>query len=441
MSRAHAHDLWRRFLNPDYVGLLEALDFGRAFVRAEGARLWDESGREYTDFLAGFGVHNLGHNHPRLVAALGAALESRRPSMLNVDAPLEAGLLAERLAGLAGAGLCRTAFANSGAEAVEIAIQAARAATGRSALLSCDGAYHGLSAGALSLMGRAERRRPFEPLLAGCGQVPFGDAAALAAACRRLRPAAFFVEPVQGEGGVNVPPEPYLVEAAGICRRSACLLVLDEIQTGLGRTGAAFAADLREVRPDALLVGKALSGGMVPVAAAMLTAEVWERSFAGPERCRQHTSTFAGGLLAMVAGLETLAVLEAEGLAARTAELGAELLAGLKDLAGKHPVIREVRGRGLLLGVEFEPPGTLLGLALPGWARAGLYAQVVSAILLAEHGFLTQPCSLAPGVLRVEPPLVIGREDSARFLTALDRTLASCPSPGSAALAALRQRL
>jgi len=437
--RRRSHDLWRRFVNPDYVRVLETLGFGRAFVRSSGTKLHGEDGREYTDFLAGFGVHNIGHNHPRLIARLREVLESGEPSMLNVDAPLAAGLLAERLSGMTRPELCRAAFTSGGAEAVEVAIKAARAATGRSGLISCHGAYHGLTAGALSLMGGEGPGRRFGTLLGGVVQVPFGDVAALEEACARRRPAAFFVEPIQAEGGVRVPPEEYLREAGRACRKAGTLLVVDEIQTGLGRTGKAFATDFTEVLPDILLVGKALSGGVVPVAAAVMTAAVWSRAFSGMEKFNSCMSTFSGGRLAMAAGLAVLEILQDEKLAERADRLGAELLDGLRQLAAGHGATLEVRGKGLLAGVEFQKGSAWLRWAVPRCARDQLFAQILSAMLLEKHGFLTQPCGLAPRVLRIEPPLTITSGEIQGFLRALDDVLTICPSMGSAVLSALRK--
>jgi len=441
MSREEAHRLWRQFANPDYMDLLEALDFGRCFVRASGTRLYDDAGREYTDFLAGFGVHNIGHNHPRVVNALHEALDSQMPSMLNADAPLMAGRLAARLTALTHSSLCRASFANSGAEAADMAIKAARAATGRGLIVSCAGGYHGLSVGTLPLLGRAEFAWPFGATGADATQIPFDDLQALEEVCARRQPAAFIVEPIQGEGGIRVASGGYLREAGRICRRHGCLLVIDEIQTGLGRTGVLFATDFAEVVPDILLLGKALSGGLVPVSAAMMTADVWARAFGGPERCRMNASTFAGGHLAMTAALEVLAVLVDEGLAARAKKLGAVLLQELGGLAARHTVIKEVRGSGLLIGVEFEAPEGLLAKAVPAWAREGLFAHVIAARLLKDYGMLTTVCSLAPAVLRVEPPLVISADEAGTFVAALDRVLADIPSYNSAVWSALWQRL
>jgi acetylornithine/succinyldiaminopimelate/putrescine aminotransferase len=440
MTHPESHELWRRFINPDYVALLEAFEFGRDFVRAEGMRLFDADGRAYLDFLAGFGVHNVGHNHPHVVKALVDALSANRPSMLNIDAPRAAGQLAERLCGLTHPALNRVAFANSGAEAVDIAIKAA--ASGRTGpLLACEGGYHGLSVGALSLIGYEGAKHAFKAVLPQVAYVPYGDSEALREACARLRPSAFFVEPVQSEGGVFVPDPRYLVDAARICKEYECALVVDEIQTGLGRTGTLFATDFRAVVPDIVLVGKALSGGLVPVAATLMRQEVWDRAFKGPSRCMLNASTFAGGHLAMTAGLETLSVMELEQLAAQAERKGAAFMEGLKELAARHSMIADVRGRGLLLGIEFAPPKGILSKAVPTWARAGLFAQVVAAVLMRDFRIVTQPCTLAPGVLRVEPPLVVGESDMATFLHALERTLSAVSTYSTAVLTAARLRL
>ena len=432
---------YARYVNPGFAELLSALDYGRAFVRARGARLWDAEGREYADFLAGFGVHNIGHNHPRLLAALRESLASEAPSMLNIDAPACQAALAETLCRLTHPELCRAFFAGGGAEAVEMALKTARAATGREAILACRGGYHGLTTGALAATDAPALRAPFGPLLPGVSWVPFGDLAALQEACARLRPAAFLVEPVQGEGGVNIPPPDYLARAAAICRAHGALLIVDEIQTGLGRTGALFATPFADCVPDVLLLGKALSGGVVPIALGLVRAAVWKKAFAGPARCNLNASTFAGGALACAAAAETLAILADENLAARAAGLGALLLDRLRRLAPRHAAIRAVRGRGLLAGIELAPPGGLLLRAVPAWAREGLHAQVLCALLLRDHGIIAQPCSLRPGVLRVEPPLIITEADIDRFVSALDASLAACPTPRAALKMAFRKRV
>ena len=438
-TRESVHDLWRKFVNPDYVGLLESFDYGRHFTWAQGASLRDEAGRQYTDFLAGFGVHNVGHNHPRLIRRLHEAIDAPQPSMLNIDASADVALLAQALNRATHPELCRTVFTSGGGEAVEAAIKAVRAATGRNPLVACTGAWHGVSTGALSLMGDAEHKRGFGRLLADVIHIPFGDATALEHVCRQHKPAAFFVEPIQGEGGIRVPSAEYFSAVRDICTRTGALMVVDEIQTGLGRTGTLFATPFDRVLPDILLVGKALSGGMVPVAACLMTAAVWSSAFSGPARCNLCTATFSGGRLAMVTGLETLRIVEEEQLSARARELGTVLLDGLRRLATQHPIIKDVRGCGLLAGIEFHPAGGLLGAVIPRWARSQLFAQVVAAVLLRDHGFITQTCGLAPTVLRIEPPLVISANDIERLLDALDKVLTAYPSYTTATGAAIRK--
>jgi acetylornithine/succinyldiaminopimelate/putrescine aminotransferase len=439
MSREQAHELWRRFVSPDFVDLLETFDFGRCFVRAEGNCLYDDAGREYTDFLAGFGVHNIGHNHPVLVRALQTALGSLQPSMLNVDAPALAGEVAERLTGLTHESLCRTAFGNSGAEVVDLALRAAWAATGRPDIIACHDAYHGLSVGSLSLMGQPQVRKEFALASDRVHHIPFNDLDVLEDACRRHRPAAFIVEPIQAEGGINCPDEHYLPRAAEMCRRWGTLLIVDEIQTGLGRTGRWFATDLARVQPDILLLGKALSGGIVPVSAAMMAADVWKRGFSGPRRRTFVSSTFAGNALAMTAALTTLSIIEAEHLCDCAGRLGERLKQSLETLRGKHKMIQDIRGEGLLVGIEFAAPSGFLAGMVPAWARDGLYAQVASLLLLRDHGLLTQPCSLNGRVLRLEPPLAVSQNDLDRLCPALNSVLEQRPSFRSAALSAFRR--
>ncbi len=439
IDRRKSHELWRKFVNPDYVDLLEAFDFGKNFVRAKGTKLFDEDGREYVDFLSGFGVHNLGHNHPRLIDALHAELKSDSPSMLNVNASAPPALVAQKLNEMSHPALRRTVFANSGAEAAEIALKIARAATGRNSLVSCRGGWHGLTAGALSLMDDEMHRRGSAPSTGEVLHIPFDDLSALEAACRSHRPAAFVVEPIQGEGGIRVPSIDYLRRAKAVCVKANCLFIVDEIQTGIGRTGAPFASDFSQATPDVLLLGKALGGGLLPAAACMTTSEIWAAAFSGPQRCNLCASTFAGGRLAMTVALETLNILQEERLAERSAERGEYLLSKLQTLAGKHDIIREVRGRGLFVAVEFHPPRGTIAKIIPQWARQGIFAQVVSAILLRDHGILTQTCGLAPTTLRAEPPLVVSREEIDAFCAALDATLTAYPTYNSAAIAAVRK--
>jgi putrescine aminotransferase len=418
-------DKYARHVNPSFIRLLGVLGYGRVFERAADVRLWDHEGREYLDFLAGFGAVNLGHNHPRLVRRLQEFLGSRALNLVHVGPSGPAAELAEALASLAPP-LEIALFSSGGGEAVESALKLARAATGRTAFVYAEGGFHGTGFGALSVMGEERLRRPFEPLLEGCAAVPFGDLAALEKALQRRRVAAFVVEPVQSEGGVRIPPAGYLAGARELCRRAGALLVLDEVQTGLGRTGTMFSCQAEGVTPDVLVLGKSLGGSIAPVSAALTTREIHRRAYGSMDKFDLHSSTFAGNSFGCVAALETLRILKDENLVADGAARGKQLLDGLKGRLSGHPLVREVRGRGLLVGVE-------LGPADSGWTRAFTRAIVKkvstsvfgqwASLKLLERGILCQPASQHWNVLRLEPPLTVRAEDVDRVVREVGEVL------------------
>ena len=401
-------DKYARHVNPSFIRLLGVLGYGRVFERAEDVWLWDSAGRRYLDALAGFGSVNVGHNHPRLVARLKSLLESEPVHFLHVGPQPLAADLAERLAALTG--LDVALLSTSGAEAVEAAMKLARAATGRPGFVSCHGSFHGLSLGTLSVMGSTRMRAPFEPLLAGCSQVPFGDLAALERALSSRKVAAFLVEPVQAEGGVLVPPPGFLREAQELCRRHGSLLVLDEVQTGLGRLGTLFAFQAEGFVPDVLVLAKSLGGGIASTAATVTRRDLHRKAFGSTRRFDLHGSTFAGSAMSCAAALETLAVLEDERLADAAAARGSHLLAGLARRLAGHPFVRAVRGRGLLVGIELGPTGAgWVSRAAPFLVRElarSVFGQW-AALRLLEEGIVAQPASQQWNVLRLEPPLTI----------------------------------
>jgi putrescine aminotransferase len=403
---------YARHVNPAFVRLLGLLGYGRVFVRALDVWLWDDAGRRYLDFLAGFGAFNLGHNHPRLVRRLREALAGETPQLVHTAPSVDAARCAEALAARLAAPLEVALFATGGAEAVEAAVKLARAATGRTGVLSCEGAFHGLGLGTLSLMDAGRFRAPFEPLLPECERVPFGDLDALARALAGRRHAAFVVEPIQAEAGVRIPPPGYLGEAAALCRRHGTLVVLDEVQTGMGRTGARFAHERAGVVPDALVLGKALGGGIAPVAVTLTSPEIHARAFGTLRRFDLHGSTFAGYALGCVAAQEALAILDEEQLVTAAAERGAQLLHALRRLDG-HPRVAAVRGEGLLIGVELRLPRLAGGRSL-----AGLFGQWV-ALRMLEAGVVCQPAALRFNVLKLEPPLTVGADDAGRVVGTL----------------------
>ncbi|MEU9373472.1 acetylornithine transaminase [Streptomyces sp. NPDC048255] len=348
-----------------------------ALVRGEGSTVWDESGRAYTDFTGGIAVNSLGHAHPAVVEAVqGQVARLGHVSNLFVSEPSVA--LAERLLGLLGRP-GRVFFANSGAEAAEAAFKITRR-TGRTHLVAAEGGFHGRTMGALALTGQPAKRDPFLPLPPEVTHVPFGDARALRAAVTD-RTAAVFLEPVQGEAGVIPAPEGYLRAAREITRATGTLLVLDEVQTGIGRTGHWFAHQAEPgIDPDVVTLAKGLGGGL-PIGAAVAFGPAADLLTPG-----QHGTTFGGNPIACAAGLAVLETVEAEGLLAHVVRVGERLRAGIEGL--KHPLVREVRGAGLLLGVV---------LAEPVAARVQRAAQ--------DAGFLVN--AAGPATVRLAPALTV----------------------------------
>jgi len=405
-------ETYARHVNPSFIRLLGVLGYGRVFERARDVWLWDSAGRRYLDALAGFGSVNVGHNHPRLIARMKRALDAEPVHFLHVGPSPAAAALAGRLAAVSG--LDVVLFSTSGAEAVEAGMKLARAATGRHAIVYCEGSFHGLSLGALSVTDSARLRAPFEPLLPGCTAVPFGDLDALERALAARKVAAFLVEPVQAEGGVVLPPSGYLRAAGELCRRHGALLVLDEVQTGLGRCGSLFAFQDEDVVPDVLVLAKSLGGGIAPMAATVTRRQWHDRAFGSTRRFDLHGSTFAGNALGCVAALETLAIVEEERLAEAAVLRGRRLVDGLRRRLQDHPFVRGVRGRGLLVAIELGPTeGGWVNRAAPMLVR-GLARSVFGqwlALRLLEKGIVAQPASQRWDVLRLEPPLTIGEAE------------------------------
>ncbi len=385
-------ELYATHVDPSFVRLLGVLGYGRVFTRAEGVRVWDQEGRRYLDLLGGFGSVNIGHNHPRLIARLRAFLDEHALNLNHTGVSPQAAQLAEELARITS--LDRALFSNSGAEAVEAAMKLARAATKRSRILFCERAFHGLSFGTLSVSATKRMREPFEPLLPDCTAIPFGDLDALHRELAQNDVALFLVEPIQIEGGMHVPPEGYLKRAREICAKHGALFALDEVQTGFGRTGSMFAFEKEQARPDILILAKAAGGSIAPIGITMTTAAIQKNAFGAMSRFDLHGSTFAGNAFACTAALETLRILEDEDLVTRSRQLGEELLAMLRERLQGHPLVKEVRGRGLLIAIDLQRVGKRI---------AGQWL----ALALLERGVILQPASQAWNVLRIEPPLTI----------------------------------
>ncbi|MCW2495614.1 aspartate aminotransferase family protein [Jatrophihabitans sp.] len=346
--------LHSQYLSPQLPKVLGTLGFDKFYVRGEGCYLYDDAGERYLDLLSGFGVYALGRSHPTITRALHDAINADLPNLVQLDCALLPGVLAEALVKRAHAGIERVFFTNSGAEAVESAIKFARAATKRSRILYCDHAFHGLTTGALSLNGGAEFRAGFGALIDSTA-IPLGDLDALAAELEKGDVAALVVEPIQGKG-VYLAPDEFWPAAQELCHRHGALLVIDEIQTGLGRTGKFFAHEHWDVQPDIITVSKALSGGYIPVGAMLCSAKVSDAVYSSMERAVVHSSTFSTNQLAMVAGLATLHAIDEENIVERARDTGELFMQALQPLVEKHVLLHVVRVMGLMIGLEFVEP-------------------------------------------------------------------------------------
>lgn len=424
--RGEAYALHDEYLNPQLAKVLTTLGFNRTYVRGEGAYLIDDHGGRTLDFLSGFGVFALGRSHPVVKCALQQALDADLPNLAQLDCALLPGLLAQALVERAHAGIRRAVFTNSGAEAVETAIKFARCATGRDRILYAEHAFHGLTNGALSLNGGKEFRDGFGPLLPGCDPIPFGDADALEAQLRKANVAALVLEPIQGKG-VYLAPESYWRQAQALCRRFGTLLVIDEVQTGMGRTGRFFCHRHWGLEPDVITLSKALSGGYVPVGAVLTTSAVFDAVYSSMDRAVVHSSTFSRNQLAMVAGLATLQVLDEEELIVGAGDRGDQLMAALAPLVDKYELLHEVRGMGLMIGLVFGAPTSRTGRArfkMLELARKGFFSQLIVVPLFHRHRILTQVAADNVNIIKLLPPLIIGDEEIDAFVAALDDVLA-----------------
>ncbi len=417
-----AEALYSEHVNPQWVRLLDVLQMNVRYDRCEGVELHTTDGRTILDFLSGYCVHNAGHNHPSIVAAVQRELDRRGPGMLQSHVPELAGELAARLSERAGSGLDKVFFSSSGSEGVESAIKFSRARTGRAALLAASGAFHGLTCGALSLMDDAFWRGSFGPMLAEVETVPFGDIAALEARLATRRFAAFVVEPIQAEAGIRIPPADYLRRAHELARKSGTIFVLDEVQTGMYRTGPFLAAHHFEASADIVVLAKALSGGLVPVSATLMRDDIYDAVFGSLKRSMIHASTFSENSLSMRAGLASLETLESERLGERAAAMGELLRTRLRQSLSGYEMVKDVHGLGLLNGIEFQPPKKF-ALRLPFEAffaiHPGMFGQVVVMRLFRDHGILAQICGNHFLTLKCAPPLVVSEEQIERFVTAV----------------------
>src|SRR6478609_5098023 len=430
--QAQRSSMHSRYLNEQLVRVLKTIGYDVGFQKGQGQYLFDREGARYLDLLSGFGVFAIGRNHPALREALKSVLDSDFPNLVQLDVSTLAGVLAERLLEHVPY-LDKVFFANSGAECVEAAIKFARGATGRPGIVYCAHAFHGLSYGALSLTDDPNFRGGFEPLLPGCTSIPFNDLGALEQALSSRQVAAFIVEPIQGKG-VNMPTEEFLPGAAALCRKYGTLLVADEIQTGMGRTGRFLAVEHWNVEPDMVLLSKALSGGHVPVSAVLMRRPIFEKMFDRMDRAVVHGSTFAKNDLAMAAGIATLDVIEQERLIENAARMGDRLIRDLTALIPRYEMLRDVRGKGLMIGIEFGAPDSFALKA--SWsvletANKGLFCQLITIPLFKEHKILCQVAGHGSHTVKLIPPLIVNDADCDWIVRAFDEVIADSHRAGA----------
>ena len=419
-------DLHEHHLNNQMVRVLRTIGYDRNYKRAIGQYLYDDQNNEYLDLLSGFGVFAIGRNHPTVINALKETLTLELPNLVQMDVSLLSGLLAKEILATTPDNLEKMFFCNSGTEAVEAAIKFARYTTKRPRIVYCEHGYHGLTMGALSLNGEEIFREGFGPLLPSCAAVPFNDLEALERELSSKDVAAFIVEPIQGKG-VNIPSDNYLPEVERLCKKYGTLFVADEIQTGIGRTGKFWAIEHWNVKPDMILMAKALSGGFVPVGGVAMTTKIMDTVFNRMDRAVVHGSTFSKNNMAMAAGLASLHVIHEEKLVENSARVGEDIISTINASSEKYEFLKEARGKGSMIAIEFQSPKSLslkAAWAMLEAANKGLFCQMITIPLFKEHRILSQVAGHGMNVVKLLPPLNLTQKDRDWIVDSFDKTIA-----------------
>ena len=406
-------ELYDHYLNHQLLRVLKTLGFDKKYVYAENQYLFDADNNRYLDLLSGYGVYSFGRNHPKIIQALKETLDAKLANMVQFDCPLLAACFAEKLAGYLPSHLNKFFFCNSGTEAIEGAIKFARAATGREKMLGCSAGFHGLTTGSLALNGSEVFKKPFYPLLPA-EHVPFNDIEALEKALSTKQFSCFVLEPIQGKT-VNIPDPDYLSKVTELCKKYQTLLIIDEIQTGVGRTGKFLAQQhWGHIEADIVTLAKALSGGFIPIGIIAMRAWIFEKTYRNMENAVVHSCTFGRNDLAMAAGIATLDILADENFMEKASVQGEKLLQRLKDKLLHFEMVKEVRGKGMIIGIEFCPPKSLKLRA--GWtiletANKGLFCQLIVIPLFRDFRMITQVAGPGCHVIKLLPPLTLSDED------------------------------
>ncbi len=413
-----------KYVNPELGSQLKQVKMDKQFVKGEGSWLYDSDGVRYLDFIASYGALPFGYNHPEIWEAIEGIHLKGEPSFIQPSALDAAGELAEMLVSLAPGDMKYVTFTNSGAEAVEASIKLARSTTLKSKILATRNGFHGKNLGALSATGREHYQKPFGAPVEGFQFIDYGDIDALAQALEKdgTDIAGFIVEPIQGEGGIILPPPGYLKQAKTLCEKAGVLFIADEIQTCLGRTGAMFACESEGVRPDIITIAKALSGGIFPIGACLSTENAYNKDFA-----LKHSSTYAASTMGCRIGLKVLEMLTRDNgkLMKEVSKKGDYLKKTLLKIASSYPdIISEVRGNGLMIGIDFAPnctnfPGSLIGVM----GEQKFLTAILSSYLLNEENLRVAPTLNGGTVIRIEPSLTISKEQCDMALNSIEHMI------------------
>lgn len=454
-SKDEIMDLYAKYINPVLVAVNQSGDYDRLYVHAQGMHVLDSENKEYLDFVGGYGSVNVGHNHPRILKRISRYIEAQPPGILQVTPGYFASLLGEKLCSILPGDINRVFFCNSGTEAVEGALKLARIYTGRSKYISTRNSFHGKSFGSLSVTGREKYQKFFRPLLSEVLFTDYNSTDELEEMLATEEIAAMIVEPIQGEGGVIPAKEGYLKECLALCHRYGTLLIVDEVQTGFGRSGTMFAVEHDDVVPDIIACAKSLGGGIIPIGAYATKEEIWREAYGNQSRYLLHTSTFGGNGLCSAVALEAIDIICDEKLPDHAAKMGEYLINGLREIGKDYHFIKEIRGRGLLIGIEFDYSVSDGIAALADLIRSMVpanikrmfsalsndiaesmrsfvddnivnvekylsenFASQFSAEMLNEYGIISIVTLNNPNVIRIEPPLIITEKEADAFLHA-----------------------
>ena len=416
LDKSTVAKLYKNHFNPALYRLLKYTGLDIQFISARDVYVYDKDGNTYLDFIAGFGALNIGHNNKKVIEAINKL--SEKPNLLEQNINLYNGVLANNLSCLTENMLSVCHFTNCGTETVEEAIKLALLYKPEGLIIYCSKAYHGKTLGAISALGDEVLKQKYSITRKGFIEVPFGDFSAIREIIDRFKVAAILLEPIQGEGGINIPPREYLKNIRQICDKEDIIFILDEIQTGLGRCGSMFCYELFGAEPDILCLSKSLSGGIIPIGCMSVEESLWNATYGKLRNSTLLSTTFGGNTLACVAAIKTLDIIMEENLPQKAKELGLYAMKELQRLKNKYSIITDVRGKGLMIGIEFKS----LGLLKPKMAIELMITSIISKMLV-EYKIICGFTVNNPTVLRFEPPLTLEKKHVDYFVNSLDAVL------------------